>query len=93
MAGLRLSCETLAGCVAKVPHTKGKPSVYRDRVVIEIGRVDYARNRISLALVAEMRIAVGDPTTPTATAIYQASWDIKAMDPIPAGITAEHHWP
>ena len=84
------------------------------------GRADDARNLMSLALIAQMRIAAGDTTTPTTfrdgdnvdleltppqivtmwqesaayvSAIYQASWDIKAMDPIPADFTADQFWP
>jgi hypothetical protein len=84
------------------------------------GRADDARNLMSLALIAQMRIAAGDTSTPTTfrdgdnvdheltppqiltmwqesaayvSAIYQASWDIKAMDPIPADFTADHFWP
>lgn len=84
------------------------------------GRDEDARNLMSLALIAQMRIAAGDTTTPTTfrdgdnvdhaltppqiltmwqesaafvSAIYQASWDIKAMDPIPADFTADQFWP
>jgi hypothetical protein len=84
------------------------------------GRDTDARNLMSLALIAQMRIAAGDTTTPTTfrdgdnvdhaltppqiltmwqesaafvSAIYQASWDIKAMDPIPADYAADHYWP
>lgn len=27
------------------------------------------------------------------SAVYQASWAIKAMDPLPADVTADHFWP
>ena len=27
------------------------------------------------------------------SATYQASWDIKAMDTMPAALTADHVWP
>ena len=84
------------------------------------GRDVDARNLMSLALIAQMRIASGDTTTPTTfrdgdnldhdltplqiltmwqesaafvSALYQASWDIKAMDPIPADYTADQYWP
>ncbi|CAN7686627.1 DUF4376 domain-containing protein [Rhizobium sp. LjRoot98] len=84
------------------------------------GRADDARNLMSLALIAQMRIAAADTTTPTTyrdgdnvdhtltppqivsmwqgsaayvSALYQASWDIKAMEPIPADFSADQYWP
>lgn len=84
------------------------------------GRDVDARNLMSLALIAQMRIAAGDDATPTTfrdgdnvdhdltppqivsmyqesaafvSALYQASWDIKAMDPIPADFAADQYWP
>jgi hypothetical protein len=83
------------------------------------GRDVDARNLMSLALIAQMRIAAGDTTTPTTfrdgdnvdhaltppqiltmwqesaafvSAIYQASWDIKAMNPIPVDFAADQYW-
>lgn len=84
------------------------------------GRDEDARNLMSLALIAQMRIAAADTTTATTyrdgdnvdhtltppqivsmwqesaayvSALYQASWDIKAMDPIPADFAADQYWP
>ena len=83
------------------------------------GRDEDALNLTNLALVAQLRIAGGDMTTPTVfrdgnnvdheltppqvlslwqqsaayvSALYAASWAIKAMDPMPEDVTADALW-
>jgi Domain of unknown function (DUF4376) len=84
------------------------------------GTDDDARNLMSLALAAQMRLATGDDTTITiyrdgdnvdhaltpaqmlaiwqqsaayVSALYAASWTLKAMDPIPEDYAADQYWP
>ena len=84
------------------------------------GRDEDARNLTNLALAAQMRIGMGDTTTPTTyrdgdnvdhdltppqmlalwqqsaayvSALYAASWAIKAMDTLPEDVTADELWP
>jgi len=84
------------------------------------GRDEDARNLTTLALAAQMRIGMGDATTPTTyrdgdnvdheltppqmlalwqqsaeyvSALYAASWAIKAMEPPPEDVTADELWP
>jgi len=84
------------------------------------GRDEDALNLTNLALVAQLRIAGGDMTTPTVyrdgnnvdheltppqmlalwqqsaeyvSALYEASWSIKAMDPLPEDVTDDELWP
>jgi len=83
------------------------------------GRDEDALNLTNLALVAQLRIAGGDMTTPTVyrdggnvdheltppqvlslwqqsaayvSALYAASWAIKAMDPMPEDVAADELW-
>ena len=84
------------------------------------GRDEDARNLTNLALAAQMRIGMGDTTTPTTyrdgdnvdheltppqmlalwrhsaeyvSALYAASWAIKAMEPLPDDVTDDGLWP
>lgn len=84
------------------------------------GRDEDARNLMSLALAAQMRLAANDHETPTTfrdggnvdheltptqllslwkqsaeyvSALYAASWALKATQPIPGDYTADAHWP
>jgi Domain of unknown function (DUF4376) len=84
------------------------------------GSDEDARNLMSLALAAQMRIAAGDTATITiyrdgnnvdheltpaqmlniwqqsaeyVSALYAASWALKAMDPIPEDYVADQYWP
>lgn len=84
------------------------------------GRAEDARNLMSLAMVAQMRIAGGDTITTTVfrdgnnvdhdltpsqilsiwqqsaayvSALYDASWALKAMQPIPADFAGDGYWP
>ena len=84
------------------------------------GRDEDARNLTNLALVAQMRIGMGDTTTLTiyrdgdnvdhdltppemlelwqqsaeyVSALYAASWAIKAMEPLPEDLADDELWP
>lgn len=84
------------------------------------GRDEDALNLTNLALVAQLRIAGGDMTTPTVyrdgnnvdheltppqmlalwqasagyvSALYAASWAIKAMEPMPEDVADDGLWP
>lgn len=84
------------------------------------GRDEDARNLMSLALAAQLRLASGDTETTTTfrdgenveheltpvqllslwqqsaeyvSALYAASWALKAMEPIPAGYESDGYWP
>ena len=84
------------------------------------GSDEDARNLTSLALAAQLRLAVGDNQTTTTfrdggnvdheltpgqvlslwqqsaeyvSALYAASWALKAMEPIPDDYTADANWP
>ena len=84
------------------------------------GSDEDARNLMSLALGAQLRLASGDTETMTTfrdgenvdhelspaqllslwqqsaeyvSALYAASWALKAMEPIPADFASDGHWP
>lgn len=129
-ASRRWNGETLENYLAPAAQPTGVQVNAERQRRIAVGKVidgvhvtgsdEDARNLMSLALGAQMRIAAGDTETLTVfrdgdnvdhdltpmqllslwqqssayvSALYEASWVLKALDQIPADYAGDSHWP